>query len=168
MTCPRLPKRQIRPWTMREVSQLRLWRTQPAPLPIPECARRLGRSVSSVRVQATRQRIVAQAHYRNRHVRPLIRQLVRKGYADASIARAIGRAKRTVRHHRREMGLTANRRKHKRKPRPECWACGVVCSKDNNVQSVGWASRLYAVRGLTETYCGPCFAKWGWPPEVVA
>jgi hypothetical protein len=159
-------RRSLRAWTMREVAQLRLWRTQS--VPIPECARRLGRSVSSVLGQATRQRIFVQAHYPDGRARPLIRQLVQKGYTDAGIARLIGRTKRTVRHHRREMGLAPNTRKHRRKPkpRPECWACGAVCPKDNNIASVGWVARLYTVRGLTETYCKACFEEWGWPPEL--
>jgi hypothetical protein len=50
-------QRPLRAWTMREITQLREWRTQAEPLPVPECAERLGRTVSSVVSQAIRQRI---------------------------------------------------------------------------------------------------------------
>lgn len=158
-----------RPWTGREVAQLRAWRMQPTPVPFAECARRLGRTIRSVVGQAERRRIVTRMYYPHRAIRATVRRLVRKGFCDAEIAYAIGRSRQAARYHRRQMGLPINRQRTRTTrgyAHPECFCCGAFCPKANHIEAVGWVSRKHASDNTTETYCPTCFAKYGWPAPM--
>jgi hypothetical protein len=52
--------------------------------------------------------------------------------------------------------------------RTVCWACGRTARKAAPHWWVrdGWVRRVIPQAGkhrVVEVYCGPCFARWGWP-----
>lgn len=49
---------------------------------------------------------------------------------------------------------------------PECWGCGRRAPAASWLGRHGWVSRLTRLgshKAASETYCGSCFAEWGWP-----